>query len=902
MNGPLSGNRNRSVQWAALALIMVLGPAAAQEDYGSRLGVRRGDAFSYEPQGAGVLFGALDPAMRRWYVPQELYHHYGWRQWEYTNYARDRFQRYVDVNLEGDYFYDLYGSFITKGWLIYDHHQTQPQTQFGSSLFEDERFSGWFSGLLIASDSKGQYHYALSIGRELRTVLTPLSFSKARFDGHQWDFASDKYNATVIHSRVSGGGADPPIRHTNNTTLYGGRITADVGDFVTVGANVVNAHHSHTQLSSLEGSIVKGELTLDQNANPVSWVEVSLRDDSPEDGRGGASYFEGGSDLVITYIDGFEETAQEIGFKPVVEGGFRRAGYRAADGNESIRVRYDFDSPGFVAGAHGDKAEIKNVRFDLAVGNDYQVWASSDRQTARQRGGTGQELPAPLLVARADGNVQDNSNVRLLSFEYGLPTATHVVGATVEMRDVRGFDIYAEYDRSYSYRMYPNTNLITHRGFSGTRDSPYAEAWLVNISQNTYPYFVYGEAFSMEPDYSTTAISTGPQPRPGFVDYGNSATFFDFVEDNDDQDHRPDNDRIDHPAGDFAVFPGWDENNDFISDFNQNDNRRSSRPNDSPDYEEPFLRFNVDRPEYLFGPDMNNNGWIDRFENDEEPDYPYRRDHRGYNIYGGAHLTPEVKVTVGRIDEGLISDDRDNRTNYLLATLDRDYAGFGRVRVYDMLKRTRDNIPEDLSQWVYVTALSGGEQRLISDPLVFEDAWHNSLWLGVDYTAVSKLRVTNKLKFDLTHSGLSRDERRLRGQVQNEHFFGLVNKAGYQWRLGLLELEPRWKSEYRHQSRDLLSAGKREEWSQLVSLLGRAPFLDRSMIEAGVEFHWSNDLRENRNDLTGRVVAVQVTNRVDYLGYLLTTQLGAKFDRRKPRDEKATTTQETFILVFAGLD
>ena len=33
---------------------------------------------------------------------------------------------------------------------------------------------------------------------------------------------------------------------------------------------------------------------------------------------------------------------------------------------------------------------------------------------------------------------------------------------------------------------------------------------------------------------------------------------------------------------------------------------------------------------------MNNNGWIDRFENDEEPDYPYRRDHRGYNIYAGA--------------------------------------------------------------------------------------------------------------------------------------------------------------------------------------------------------------------------------------------------------------------------
>ena len=611
---------------------------------------------------------------------------------------------------------------------------------------------------------------------------------------------------------------------------------------------------------------------------------------------------EGGSDLVITYIDGFRETAQEIGFTPIVEGGFRRAGYRAADGNESIRVRYDFDSASFVAGAHGDKAEIKNVRFDLAVGNDYQVWASSNRQTARQKGGTGQELPAPLLVARAAGNVQDNSNVRLLSFDYGLPTATHVVGATIEMRDVRGVDIYAEYDRSYSYRMYPNTNLITHRGFSGTSGRPHAETWMVNISKKAYPYFLFGEAFSMDHDYSTTANTTRPQPRPGFVDYGDQSNFFDFVEDNDDQDHRPDNDRIDHPAGDFAVFPGWDENNDFISDFNQNDNRRHGRPNDFPDYEEPFLRFNVDRPEFLFGPDMNNNGWIDRFENDDEPDYPYRRDHRGYNVYGGAHVTPEIKLVAGRIDERLISDDRHNRTNYLLATIDRDYPGLGRVRLYDMVKRAEDDIAENLSQWVYVTALSGGEQRQISDPLLFEDAWHNSLWLGVDYTAVSKLRVTNKLKYDLTHSGLGKDARRVRGIVQNEHFFGLINKVGYVGRLGLIDLEPGWKSEYRHESRDLLGAGKDEEWSQLVSLLGRMPVLERSVVEAGVELHWQNDLRDDVNDLTGRVVALQATNRVDYLGYLLTTQLGVKFDRRKPKDEKATTTQETFILVFAGLE
>ena len=888
----------------ALTLILGSGPARAQEDYGSRLGVNQRDVFSYEPQGIGVLVGALDPAMRKWYVPQELYQEYRWRQWETTNYARDPFQRYVGVDLEGDYFYDQYGRFVTKGWLIYDHTQTQPQTQFGNSIYVDPKYGGWFSNLLIASDGKGQYHYTLAIGNQLRTVLTPLTFAKARFNGMQWDLASDKYEATVLYSRISAGGGDPPVRNTNNTTLFGSRISAQVGDFITLGAHLVNAHHSHTQLSGFKGSTIKGELTVDQNSVPVSWVEVILRDDSPEDGVGGASFFEGGSDLIITYIDGFEETASEIGLEPVIEGGFPRAGYRAADGTESVRVRYDFDASGFLAGAHGDKSEIAKVRFRLAVGNDYQIWMNSNRQTTAgtaQLGSRG-EQPTPLLVARAEGNVQDNSNLRILSFEYGLPTATHIVGATIEMRRVSGFNLYGEYDRSYSYRMYPNPNLITHDANSGIVGKPASDAWMVNVSKQAPPFFAYGEAFSMDHGYSTTTTVTHTRPRPGFVDYLNTRDFFEFVDDNDDQDRFPDNPRRDYLAGDLEVFPGWDENNDFISDFNQNDNRRSQRPNDFPDYEEPFLRFNVDRPEFLFGPDMNNNGWIDRFENDEDPDYPYRRDHRGYNIYGGVAVTPEIQVMVGRIDERLLSEARDNETNYLLATLDRDYPGFGRLRIYDMVKRTQDNIPENLFQWVYPSVESQGDLRRIADPLLFEDAWHNSLWLSFDYGGVRNLSVTNKLKYDLTNTDLDRTSRRIRDLVQNEHFFGLINKASYRFDVGLLELEPRWKSEYRHQSRDLVTAAEREELTELVSLLGRFPFMTKSFIEAGVEYLWLNDLREEQNNVTSRVLAVQFSNRVAYLGYNLTTQMGMKLDRRKPKGEEATTTQENFIIVYAGLE
>ena len=132
----------RKHTWIALALCSLLCAQQIEaQDYGVRLGnIKRGGEVDFEPTGPGVLFDALDPAVRKWYVPQELYSEYRWKQWEYTNYSRDRYQRYVDTALQGDYFYDLYGSFVTRGWLIYDWRQERPR-QFGSSILKTRRFS-----------------------------------------------------------------------------------------------------------------------------------------------------------------------------------------------------------------------------------------------------------------------------------------------------------------------------------------------------------------------------------------------------------------------------------------------------------------------------------------------------------------------------------------------------------------------------------------------------------------------------------------------------------------------------------------------------------------------------------------------------------------------------------------
>ena len=72
-------------------------------------------------------------------MPQELFNEYQWRQQGYTNYARRNYERYVSTSLEGEYFYDLYGNFLTRGQLVYDWRVSSPQTG-GSNLLKTNYF------------------------------------------------------------------------------------------------------------------------------------------------------------------------------------------------------------------------------------------------------------------------------------------------------------------------------------------------------------------------------------------------------------------------------------------------------------------------------------------------------------------------------------------------------------------------------------------------------------------------------------------------------------------------------------------------------------------------------------------------------------------------------------------
>lgn len=910
--------RDRSAARQVCLLVVILAMAAAldvsAQDFGARLGVRRGGEVTYEPQGPGILFDALDPAVKKWYVPQELFNEYQWRQWEYSNYARNQYQRYVNIALEGDYFYDMYGNYVTRGVLVYDWRVASPQVA-GSNLFKGDRYNSWFNRLVVASDARGQYFYSITVGDNIRTTLTPMTFSKPGFTGIQFDLATDKYEATILASRPSAPGAVGDVvtgsarERSNDTNMLGGRGTVQIGDFVKVGGTYVNAFNSQTKNQAFQGNPFKGTLTEGQNGD-ITRLEIRLSDDSPGDGEAGTAFFQ--EEIIITTVDGTKRSNRRLvddnpilSFYPTIQGGFRQEGYLSADGSEVITLIYDLTGPEYRAALGPTPEEIETIEFSLLVANDYRIDVTSNLQT------NSNDQPVPLSegiaerTLRAPGNVMDGSNQRFVQITYGLPVANEIFGVTLDVTDLGGFYLAAEFDRNRQHKRYPRR--ATSDPTEHTSSIETADAWFVNVYKRAFPHFLYGEAYGMDEDYSTSTYIAGVQNDLGEFYYDDEQSYvYEFVDDNDDQDRNPDWLRRNFSL-DTRVFPGWDENNDFIVDFNQNDNDR--RQNTTPDYEEPFLRYASDRPEFLFGIDMNNNGVVDRFENDALPDYPYKRDRRGYNVYVGTQVAPEARLLVGRIDERQLADERSNVSNYALFTFDRDFPRLGRVRVYNNLRSVKDDIRDDVIEWVLREG-SRGDFVPYQDPLPMRDALANTLYLGYHFST-DRLRFLNRLKYDWIHQRDYDDRPALQQDIrETSSFVGVINKADYTIDLGPVVVQPRWKSEFqrfRPPLREDQVRTPRTELSELLSLTLRVPLLSRTMVQMGVEYLFMNQFRSaleddplysDRNEL---VYAAQISNNVAYLGYDLWTQTGfriARIDRDSA--EKARTETRLFITMYAG--
>lgn len=831
--------------------------------------------YPLTPSGVHVLSNALAPDLKKWYLPQELYYEYAWRGGEYTNYAKDLYARYVDIALEGSRWYDIFGDYITKGWEIYNWTEEQPR-RLGSHVRKSPQFNNWFNNVVISSASKGSFYMAVTIGDLLRSTLTPMVFSSPSFNGLQWDFLSDKYAFTVLSSRITNPltaaslESFPGVDVTNSTRFLGLRGATQLGDFAKIGAHYVTVHNVRDDYN-LKDSSLKGVLTEGQNKGYVNQMVIRLSDDSPQDGVGGAAFY--GARVIIDGVEHPEIT-------PLVEGGRVIEGVLRADGPEMITLTYNIRKV-YETYNLGLYQNIRKIEFELVLANDYKVEITSNLQTNF----SGE--PVFLLVTRARGNVKDGSNQTFERFMYGLPTGMDIMGTTLEINDLAGFDLRAEYNVNRQFRRFPNQGLIRH-----TLAQDRAEAFYATTSYTAYPIFLYGEVFTMDPEYTTTAFVSDGRGEI-FYDAVENYTF-ELVDDNDDQDRFPDwNRRAENQQAQFGglqgwdrtVIPGYDENNDLISDFNENQNLQ-------PDYEEPFLRYNVDPPDYLFGLDMNNNGTIDRFENDRLADYPYKKDHRGYNLYAGIEPVEGVRVMVGRLEERLLSSDKESRSTYGLFTLLKDYPAI-RIQAMYNPRRAKDNIADPLQQWVQPSGTTG-QMKDIEDPMIARDVSVHTAYLQTDYKGISNLNFTAKFKYELYRQHVN---------LPDQKFFGAIVKGDYPIEISKrLLVWPKWKTMYRRFLPSNSSIGAQgKEMSNIGFLIGRYSLLEKTWLELGTEYTLYSNLLTDGQDYKGLVWAAQFSNTSDYLGYRLTGNLGFRWERRA-YDYGTEMGTTFFVRIYAGAE
>ena len=663
----------------------------------------------------------------------------------------------------------------------------------------------------------------------------------------------------------------------NTTRLLGARGVAQVGDFAKIGATWVNVSNTTSDLSLGENSL-KGVLTGPQNTGNVERIILRITDDSPDTPETGASLF-----VEQVIING--ELHPEI--VPLVRGGVRREGILEVTGSDAIELIYDLRNDFSPTEAVATFREAEKLQFELVLADDYRVEISSNLQTNSR----GEEVFLP--VAQARDEITDGSNQTFVRFEYGLPTAHEVIGFDLEIVNLAHFDLRAEYARNRRFRRFPNQNF---RKLPVQKET--ASAAYLTASYEQYPFFAYGEFYSLDPDYSTTAfIADGG----GSVDYASETlNLFEFVDDNDDQDRFADWQRFRQSEGlagagsavgrDTEVFPGLDENNDFISDFNQNQNNL-------PDYAEPFLRYQVDPPEFLSGMDMNNNTVIDRFEDDRLPDYPYERDHRGYNVYGGLKPTEYSRLTLGRLQERQLSSDRDANAAYALLAVEKSYPGID-LSLFEFAKVVKDDIPDDRLLWVDPVGMTD-----FTDPLDNQDTFVNTLFLQAKYSGTTDLNVSGKLKHEIFRQrGDQADLRR------NRSFLGLINKADYVLRLDdRFVLQPRWKSLYARETPTSRSSLKRNDLTETLFLMGRYSVLLNMFVDVGLEFSSFENL-ENRpedaspafvDDFHSFVYSLLLTNVTAYQGYELTINAGLLMDRRYFKDDTVRRSL-VFVRLYAA--
>ena len=727
--------------WWGFPLILALQTVAAGES--RRLGLPE------VPQGQAFLRRA-QPAYRNFAL--QNYTQYPNHYLPYTgNIPRAFYGSLGDYLITG---YDLYGwTERRRPGLEYG------SSIFKEKAWLFSPYGGLFDRLAVVRDSYRGGGYSVIVGDGLLARFTSLTLSKVDFNGVRLDVSTPYLKFTGLGSRIGrpgvGGTGDAAIDNADDVTLLlGSRLQANLGA-LQVGLNGVNLH---AYRSTQPGNSLKGVLRSEQLL--IDWIVVRFADDSPADGEGGAFAQEvhlivngeARPDLRPRVVRHRAGVPSQVGSISRATGRFRADLYNKLVGPnatlyyrgrdevplyadylyrldheagvdvskntnlEGLLAHFSVESSDAPLRADGDEQlvflfdlsqepYVESVEVEAVLGNDYRVKMATLTQidpTPRNRQSQFRST-FYRTVLRAAGQVQDLSNLKRVRFKIGENTALFTYSADAHLA-LPGLEVDGEYARSAVYSRYParlQGDLLSGRS---PRFAQRGAAYFIVASHRFGRGRIGAEHFSMHPDFQTE--------MPTFKSKGNlfgwdttlrnmqnETVYWELVQDNEDGDYYPDV-RLGsllgvpfqwiYPDRDVnGVFSGQDEDRDGIPDINRN-------LNDIPDYEEPFLLYDVEPNDYVYGLDRNHNDEPDRREDDLDPDYPYDHDQRGYHLFGRWQLSPHASVSAGRFAIAEIAGSGRNRSTYALLTYRREGgARLRRLFLEEHFRRVQDTIADE---------------------------------------------------------------------------------------------------------------------------------------------------------------------------------------------------------------
>ena len=635
-----------------------------------------------------------------------------------------------------------------------------PGQKYGSSIFKpnlmyNRAWNRVYDAIVIGRDGYGDWGYSLIVGDNMIARLSPLTLSMTDFNGFRLDVAMPRLKLTGMASRIERPHVFQNVAPIwaiemdhfadDSTLLLGSRVEGDLG----VAQLGVNLAHSNVYRSTQSGNSLRGVLRPDQPL--MDWLIVRFSDDSPADGEGGAVvqgvvlYVNGAArrDLSPTVVQHRSGVGPQVGSVSAATGRFRAVDYRLFNGNrlyyrgrndlplyadyfyrldhedgvdvsdavrlEGLLANFQLESPEKVLTADGDgqlvflfdltgESRVESIEVEALLANDYRVdVALLTTANTRARNYYSQFRSTFYRTrARASGNVRDRTNLRRLRFQVGEDTGLFVYSVDAAL-SLPGLDMKAEYARSSRYARYP-AHVDGEPAFdSSPRFAEKGTAYYLNLTHWFERGRLGGELFSTGDRFTTTYRTFLNEASNNLQGMINETVYWDLVEDNDDGDRIPDR-RIGDIEGfvldgnDYdldGVFLDQDADKDGFPDINRDGDR-------IPDFEEPFLMFDVEPNRYVYGLDRNNNDEVDRREDDGQVDYPYDPDQRGYHLFAQYDLLRNLSLGLGRYDVDELAGNGRNRVNYVLITFDtRSLDGDRWLRFENNARRIEDDIPDE---------------------------------------------------------------------------------------------------------------------------------------------------------------------------------------------------------------